>query len=132
MAKKYTMFEKESWADLHFPPVDEAADDVELEQKLRTVCIKGARYIEKYATSTNLHLKRFKTPNRYLKYFTNLADIESVGSDKFKLIATNGGVEYTNEYQYSTLLKGHVDEAVVQKSIEYVLQFTKDPIIKSI
>ena len=124
-----TMIEKESWADKHFPPVDEAADDFELEQKLRTVCMKGARYIEKYATSTNRTLHTLKPPNKYVRYFTNRANLESIGGEKFELIAGNGGVEYTNEYQFSTLLKDQVDEEVVKKSIELVLQYTKKPTI---
>ncbi len=127
-----TMFEKESWADSNFLPVDDRADDVELEQKLRTVCIKGARYIDKLATGTNFHLHHFTNPNRYLKYFTNAAKVENIGGEKFEMIASRGGVEYTNEYQYATLLKGQVDEEVVKKSIELVLQYTKDPTIKSI
>jgi len=120
------MLEKESWADEHFLPVDEAADDVELEQKLRSVCVKGAGYIDRLATSTNFHLHHFTNPNRYLKYFTNAAKVEKVGGEKFELIARNGGVEYTNEYQYTTLLKDQVDAEVVKKSVEFVRQYTKD------
>ena len=129
---EHTMFEKECWADEHFPPVDEAADDVELEQKLRTVCMKGARYIDGLAISTNKTLHVLKPPNKYVRYFTNRADLEKIGGEKFELIASNGGVEYTNEYQYATLLKGHVDKEVVKRSVELVRQYTRDPIIKSI
>jgi hypothetical protein len=137
MAKKQaaperTMFEKESWADKHFPPVDEAADDVELEQKLRTVCMKGARYIDGVANGTRWTLSRIRPPSKYVRYFTNLAKLESVGGEKFEMIASRGGVEYTNEYQYATLLKDKVDAEVVKKSVELVLQYTRDPAIKSI
>ena len=132
MAPNYTMFEKESWADEHFLPVDEAADDAELEQRLRTVCVKGARYINRLATSTNKTMHSIKPPNRYLRYFMNRAKLDMVGGEKFEMIARSGGVEYTNEYQFATLLKDRVDEEVVKKSIELVLQYTKDPAIKSI
>jgi len=129
---EHTMFKKESWADEHFPPVDEAADDVELEQKLRTVCMKGARYIDRLAVSTNKTLHKLNPPNKYVRYFTNRAKLDMVGGEKFEMIASSGGVEYTNEYQFATLLKGHVDKEVVKKSVELVLRFTKDPVIKSI
>jgi len=132
MAIEHTMFKKESWADEKFPLVDEAADDVELEQKLRTACIKGARFVDQLANGTQRILNRLNPPNKYVRYFTNRANLESIGGKKFELIASNGGVEYTDEYQYATLLRDQVDEEVVKKSVELVRRFTKDPTIKSI
>ncbi|SDU21717.1 hypothetical protein SAMN05216296_2459 [Pseudomonas pohangensis] len=116
MPNHYSEDDKERWAEEHFLPIDNSADNVALEIRLRSTCVKGSRYVDRLASSTNFHLHRIKNPNRYFTYFVNAATIPKLGTQKFRMIAENNGVRYTNEYLFATLLRQHVSSDVVEFS----------------
>jgi len=125
MPKYYTESQKQEWADAHFPSVNKKADDVELEQYLRDVCLNGARHIDKLANGTRISLTRIKKPSRYLTYFLNGAKLDRLGKEAFVQIASRGGIEYTNEYQYATVLSDYIDTDVLKESVALIKKYTK-------
>jgi len=114
MAKQYTKEELMAWADAHFPKVREDADDTVFERELREICVLGSAYNEKLAVGANRIFHCMKSPNRYFVYFQRRAKLDKIGSEKFKGMAERGGVRFTNEYLYTTRLRGSVDAAVVE------------------
>ena len=114
MAKQYTKKQLIAWADAHFPKVRESADDIVLERELREKCVLGSAYNEKPAVGANRIFHCIKSPNRYLEYFQRRARLDKIGSEKFRGMAGRGGVCFTNEYLYTTTLRGSVDAAVVE------------------
>jgi len=111
------------WADEHYPPVRDDAENPALEQKLREVAVKGAGYGEKKPVSVNflLHVRRDK--DRYKGYFLSGAKRERIGAGLFGAIALAGGAEYTNEYQYATTLRLFVDKEIVQLAEAKLAEF---------
>ena len=116
--RKYTAEHLKEWCLAHFPNVDEASDDVELENNLRNAIIEGSMYFDKYPTSTNRTLHKLASINKYRRYFTNRAKVEYLGFENFHYLCENTGSRYTNEYQYATVLSDFVSDEVVGKSVK--------------
>jgi len=123
MATVRTQEQLTTWANQHFPHPSAVSDEPALEWALRSICVSGAGYLNRYATSTNRTLHVLRERNRYLRYFTNQAKLTKLGSDKFYEITMNGGLCYTNEYLYATVLLGYVPAAVSQASSELISMF---------
>jgi hypothetical protein len=124
-ARKYSKEHIADWCKSHYPQVDSASDDVELENKLRRAIIKGSTLFDKYPTSTNRTLHNLRSVDRYTRYFTNRAKTDLLGFDNFKYLCSCDGSEYTNEYIYTTLLRNHVSEEVVKASQKLLKSFVK-------
>lgn len=109
-----TPFECLVWAEQHFPRVATSSDSVELEMHLRSCCILGSAFNPSYPISSNQTFHRLKETNRYRRYFTNRAKLDKIGGEKFVGMAERGGVFYTNEYMFSTILRSYVKAAVAE------------------
>lgn len=109
-----TPFECITWAEVHFPQVSTTSDDVQLERYLRACCVLCSAFNPTYPISANKTFHRLKEANRYRRYFTNRAKLDKVGGDKFMSMAEGGGVYYTNEYMFSTVLRAYVKVAVAE------------------
>lgn len=109
-----TPFECITWAEVHFPQVTVASDDVQLERYLRACCVLGSAFNSSYPVGTNKTFHRLKETNRYRRYFTNRAKLDKIGGDKFVNMSERGGVYYTNEYMFSTILRTYVKAAVAE------------------
>ncbi|MDA7712493.1 hypothetical protein N8828_00640 [bacterium] len=123
--RKYSEEHIKEWCNAHYPSIDSASDDVELEEKLKQVLIEGSCLFDKYPTQTNRTLHNLRSVNRYTRYFTNRAKVESLGYDNFKFLCSIGGSRYTNEYIYTTLLRKHVSEAIIAESEKLLSTYTK-------
>ena len=123
--RKYSEEHIKEWCYAHYPSIDSASDDVELEEKLKQVLIEGSCLFDKYPTQTNRTLHNLRSVNRYTRYFTNRAKVESLGYDNFKFLCSIGGSRYTNEYIYTTLLRKHVSEAIIAESEKLLSTYTK-------
>ena len=111
------------WCSNHFPSIDETSDDVELEKNLKDVLIVGSTYFDKYPVSTNRTLHSLKPKNKYLRYFTNRAKIETLGYENFHYLCESGGSRFCNEYQYATVLSDYVSDEVVGRSVKLLKQY---------
>lgn len=107
-----TPFECIVWAEKHYPQCSAASDSYELELYLRAACVLGSAFNDKYPTGVNQIFIRMKDKDRYLKYFTNRAKLDMIGTQKFVDMAQRGGVKYTNEFMYTSILRGRVDKDV--------------------
>jgi hypothetical protein len=116
--RKYTERQIVEWCIEHFPPINSDSENVELESKLRDVLIGGSLFFDKYPISTNRTLHNLKPENRYRRYFTNRAELDSLGFENFEYLCACGGRRYTNEFIYTTLLREYVDDAVVSASTQ--------------
>lgn len=105
-----TPFECIVWAEAHYPQCSTASDSYELELYLRAACVLGSAFNDRYPVSVNHILHRMKDKDRYLRYFTNRAKVNMIGTQKFVGMAERGGVRYTNEFMYTTFLRERVDE----------------------
>ena len=94
--RKYSEEHLKEWCIAHFPNVDEASDDVELERNLRDTIIEGSTYFDKYPTMANKTLHVLKPLNKYRRYFTNRSKVELLGFENFHYLCENGGSRYTN------------------------------------
>jgi hypothetical protein len=121
--RKYTSDHLKAWCLAHFPSVDTASDDVELERHLRNAIIEGSGYFDRYPTAANRTLHKLKPINKYRRYFTNRASVEKLGFVNFHYLCDNDGSRYTNEYQYATVLSDFVSDAVVGKSVKLLKQY---------
>jgi hypothetical protein len=121
--KKYTAEHLKEWCLAHFPSVNDASDDVELERNLRNAIIEGSGYFDRYPVQANRTLHTLKPINRYRRYFTNRAKVEMLGFENFHYLCGNGGARYTNEFQYVTVLSDFVSDAVVGKSVKLLKQY---------
>lgn len=111
------------WADEHYPPVREDAENPALEQKLREVAVVGAGYGERIPTSVNFLLHVRKDLDRYKGYFLSGAKPERIGSGLFGAITLAGGAQYTNEYQFATTLRLFVDKEIVQLAEAKLMEY---------
>ena len=109
-----TPFECITWAEQHFPQVSQSSDNVELEMYLRSSCVLGSAFNSSYPVSANKTFHRLKETNRYRLYFTNCAELDKIGGEKFLGMAERGGIYYTNEYMFSTVLRTYVKVAVAE------------------
>ena len=116
--RKYSAEHLTEWCLAHFPNVDEASDDVEMEHHLRNIIIEGSGYFDRYPTAANRTLHVLKPINKYRRYFTNRAKVGMLGFGNFHYLCDNGGSRYTNEYQYATILSDFVNDAVVGRSVK--------------
>ena len=116
--RKYSEEHLKEWCLAHFPNVDEASDDVELERNLRDAIIEGSTYFDKYPIQANRTLHSLKSQNKYRRYFTNRSKAELLGFENFHYLCENGGSRYTNEYQFATVLSDFVSDEVVGKSVK--------------
>ena len=116
--RKYSEEHLKEWCLAHFPNVDEASDDFELERNLRDAIIEGSTYFDKYPTMANKTLHVLLPLNKYRRYFTNRSKVELLGFENFHYLCENGGSRYTNEYQYATVLSDFVSDEVVGKSVK--------------
>ena len=116
--RKYTAEHLKEWCLAHFPSVDEASDDVELERNLRNAIIEGSTYFDKYPTQANRTLHKLASIKKYRRYFTNRSKAELLGFENFHYLCENGGSRYTNEYQFATVLSDFVSDEVVGKSFK--------------
>jgi hypothetical protein len=99
---------------VHFPQVAVSSDDVQLERYLRACCVLGSAFNTSYPIAANKTFHRLIEKNRYRRYFTNRAKLDKIGGEKFVGMAELGGVYYTNEYMFSTVLRTYVEAAVAE------------------
>jgi hypothetical protein len=121
--KDCTPEELAAWADKNYVSVHDGASDAELERKLRYVCVQGAAFAEGYAVGTNRTLALIRGQGHlsiYYTYFMRGAKADKLGADNFRTIASKGGLRFTNEYQYCSLLMDFVDDEVLGKSMRLV------------
>jgi len=123
--RKYSEEHIKEWCNAHYPSIDSASDDVVLEEKLKQVLIEGSCLFDKYPIQANRTLHNLLSVNRYTRYFTNRAQIELLGFDNFKFLCSIGGSEYTNEYVFTTLLRKHVNEAIIAESEKLLTIYAK-------
>lgn len=117
-----TPFECIIWAEKMFLPCSKKVKNYELELYLRSVCVLGAAFNDGYPNSTNRAIKNTKvTESRYLHYFLKRAKLSKIGSDKFHSMAERGGLNYTNEYIYTTILRPHI-KAIVAEECDKLVQ----------
>lgn len=107
-----TPFECIVWAEKHYPPCTAQSDNYELELYLRAACVLGSAFNDKYPTSVNHILHCMNDKDKYLRYFTNRAKLDMIGTEKFVGMAERGGVKYTNEFMYTAILRERVDKNV--------------------
>ncbi|MBO6898133.1 MAG: hypothetical protein JJ868_12240 [Shimia sp.] len=100
------------WAEAHYPQCSDTSKNYELELYLRAACVLGAAFNDKYPVSVNKILHRMNDKDRYLRYFTNRAKLDMIGTQKFLGMAERGGVKYTNEFMYTSNLRERVDKNV--------------------
>ena len=118
-----TPFECIVWAEKHYPPCSTQSDRYELELYLRASCVLGSGFNEHYPTSVNKILHRMNDGNKYLRYFINRARLDKIGGDKFVGMAERGGVRYTNEFMYTTILRDSVKSEVVEACFKLVREY---------
>ena len=121
--RKYSAEHLKEWCLAHFPNVDEASDDVELERNLRNAIIEGSMFFDKYPISANRTLHLLKPINKFRRYFTNRGKVEMLGFGNFHFLCENSGSKYTNEYQFATVLSDFVSDAVVGKSVKLLKKY---------
>jgi len=121
--RKYTEEQIREWSKEHFPPIDNASDNADMEKHLRNVLIEGSTYFDKYPTAANRTLHKLKPINRYRRYFTNRSKAEYLGFENFHYLCDSGGSKFTNEYQFATLLCDYVSDEVVGKSVKLLKQY---------
>jgi hypothetical protein len=121
--RKYTEEHIREWSEEHFPLVDTASDNADMETHLRNVLIEGSTYFDKYPIAANRTLHKLKPINRYRRYFTNRSKAEYLGFENFHYLCDSGGSKYTNEYQFATLLCDYVSDEVVGKSVKLLKQY---------
>lgn len=121
--RKHSSEHLKEWCVSHFPSVDAASDDVDLEHNLRSAIIEGSGYFDRYPLQANRTLHCLKPINRYRRYFTNRGKVEMLGFENFHYLCDNGGSRYTNEYQYATVLSEYVSDAVVGKSVKLLKHY---------
>jgi hypothetical protein len=121
--RKYTEEHIREWSEEHFPLVDTASDNADMEKHLRNVLIEGSTYFDKYPTAANRTLHKLKPINRYRRYFTNRSKAEYLGFENFHYLCDSGGSKFTNEYQFATLLCDYVSDEVVGKSVKLLKQY---------
>ena len=102
------------WAEQHFPQPSQSSDSEELERYLRACCVLGSAFNPSYPISANKTFHRLKETNRFRRYFTNRAKLDKIGGEKFISMAECGGVYYTNEYMFSTVLRPYVKADVAE------------------
>ena len=116
-----------TWAEEHFPMPNEESEDMGLELYLRDRCVQGSGYLTKLPNGVNLALARKKrqTPNIYSQYFLKAASLENLETiaENFRVLCTSGGYQYTNEYQYCTVLRDRVDPEVIERARELLAEF---------
>ena len=118
------------WADKMFPLPAADAANIELERYLRDICIKGASYrVANPSARTNRRglpvgvrraIGNTKGPNHYLRYFLCHAKPKEIGKGVASELAERGGIQYTNEMQYATVLKAFVSERVFKASVAFL------------
>ena len=123
--RKYSENHIKEWCEAHYPQVDSSSDDSVLENKLRQLIIEGSALFDKYPLQANRTLHNLRSVNRYTRYFTNRAKLKLLGFDNFKHLCSIGGGKYTNEYIFTTLLRKHVNEAVVTASQKLLDTYAK-------
>ena len=121
--RKYSETHIRKWSEEHFPPIDTASDNADMEKHLRNVLIEGSTFFDKYPTAANRTLHKLKPINRYRRYFTNRSKAEYLGFENFHYLCDSGGSKYTNEYQFATLLCDYVSDEVVGKSVKLLRQY---------
>ena len=89
--RKYTAEHWKEWCLVQFPNVDEASDDIELENNLRNAIIEGSIYFDKYPIGTNCTLHKLASINKHKRYFTNRAKTEHSGFENFHYLCENSG-----------------------------------------
>ena len=62
--RKYTEEHIREWSEEHFPLVDTASDNADMETHLRNVLIEGSTYFDKYPIAANRTLHKLKPINR--------------------------------------------------------------------
>ena len=116
-----TPFECIVWAEKHYPPCSTQSKNYELELYLRASCVLGAGFNEHYPVSVNHIFHRMNDESRYFRYFTKRAELDAIGTAKFLGMAERGGVRYTNEYMYTTILRPHI-KAIVAEECDKLVQ----------
>jgi len=118
------------WADKMFPPASAESTDIKLERYLRDICVKGASYrvanpnakVHKRGLPIGVlrAISNTKAPNHYMRYFLCHAKPKEIGKKVAIELAQRGGIEYTNEMQYATVLKPYVSKRVYEASVEFL------------
>lgn len=118
------------WADEKLPLPSVNADNIELERYLRDICVKGASYrmpnpsAKKHKRGLPVGVRRAigntKAPNHYLRYFLCHAKPKDIGKGVAVELAQRGGIKYTNEMQYATVLKAFVSQRVYEAAEEFL------------
>ncbi|MEX0450505.1 hypothetical protein V6X62_01575 [Spiribacter sp. 218] len=124
------------WADEKFPLPNANADNIELERYLRDICVKGASYrmtnpsAKYHKRGLPIGVRRAigntKAPNHYLRYFLCHAKPKEIGKSVAAELAQRGGIQYTNEMQYATVLKAFVSDRVYTASVRFLQQHGVD------
>ena len=120
MRKSWTRETLEAWAENHFPNVSPLAENPIQELLIREIMIKGAGYRNRTANSANRTLKTIKNENRYTVYMLNRAKENMINSKVFWELKLKGGVEYTNEYCFATILRESIPFELVNQCIELI------------
>ena len=120
MSKSWTQENLEAWADDHFPDVSPLAENPIQELLIRKIMIKGAGYRSRTANSANRTLKTIKNENRYTVYMLNRAKKNMINSKVFWELKLKGGVEYTNEYCFATILRESIPFELVSQCIDLI------------
>lgn len=127
MTKSIEQYGLEAWADTFFPIPTYKAQDRGLELYLRDRCVRASGFFPKRATSTNHRLQMLasRTPDIYSQYFLQSASLKHLSTiaENFRVLCTSGGYQYTNEYQYCTVLRDRVDPDVIERARELLAEF---------
>jgi len=113
MTTSWTRETLEAWAEDHFPDVSPLAENPIQELLIREIMIKGAGYRNRTANSANRTLKTIKNENRYTVYMLNRAKVNLVNSKVFWELKLRGGVQFTNEYCFATILRESIPFSLV-------------------